>query len=83
MEAQPLGKPLTVPLTNFDNLTGKTGIINRHQNTTCQQSDTVALEDFKQVMIDLTALDIHSSRPIDKRHKCEIELQSTNLKAYS
>ena len=69
---------MTVPLVKFDDLTGKDGVLPRHQNTQYHQCSVVAMDDFKRVVIDRSQPDIHSS--LDKAHKWEVEQNRNILK---
>lgn len=62
---------VSVPLAKFDDLTGKDGVLSRHQNTSYHQRSVQDMEDFKRVVVSRTQADIHSS--LDERHKREIE----------
>ena len=44
------GRTVTVPLVKFDDLTGKDGVLPRHQNTQYHQRSV--MDDFKRVVID-------------------------------
>ena len=58
MKAHPLGKLVTVPLTNFDDLTGKDGVLTRRQRTNYHQHSVIAYDNFKRVIVDHSAEDI-------------------------
>ena len=72
-QAQPLGK-----LRNFDDLTGKDGVLTRHQSTNYHQQSVVAMDNFKSVIVDRTQLDIRSN--LDEQHKREVEQNRKFLK---
>ena len=75
-QAELPGKLVTVPMVKFDDLTGKDGVLPRHQNTQYHQHSVIAMDDFKRVVIDRSQPDIHSS--LDEANKREVE-QKRNI----
>ena len=78
VKAQALGKFVTRPLTNFDDLTGKNGSLTCHQNNNYHQQSVIAYDHFKQVLVDRAVPDIHSA--LDDHHKQEVERNRALLK---
>ena len=65
------GKLVSKPLDRFDDLTGKNGVLTRHQITNYHQRSVIALDAFKKVLIDRSQLDICSH--LDKEHQKAVE----------
>lgn len=78
VKSQPLGKLVTKPLANFEDLTGKNGVLTRHQNAIYHQQNVTAMDDFKRITVERTQLDIHSR--LDEQHRRDVERNRNLLK---
>lgn len=69
--SQPSGKLVTLPLTQFDDLTGKNGTLTRHQSTRYHRQCVIDMENFKRIMINRNLPDIQSQ--LDEAHRKQVE----------